>query len=102
MAGERERDVDELRALARELAQRVTNRAFHALLHARDEELLRHPAADILHAAVEIAPQVFLWKRHRRRVVRILAEERLAHDGAILDAVRERPDLVERRRERDD
>src|SRR3989442_5352243 len=40
--------------------------------------------------------------RHRRRIVRIFPEEGLADDRAVLDRVRERSDLIEGRRERDD
>src|SRR5207244_3343716 len=101
VVSERERYVDELRALALKLAQRVADRALDTLLHAFDEELLRHAETHALHAAAKLAPEILARQRHRGRVARVLAEERLAHDRAVFDAVRDWPDLVQRRCGRD-
>src|SRR5439155_3872341 len=102
VVGEREAHLDDVRALTFELAKRVPHGLLDTELHPLDEELLRYADAQALHTLGEVAPQVLSRERHRRRVVRILAEQRLADDRRVLDGMREGSDLIERRRERDD
>src|SRR5207249_10726940 len=101
--GQRERDLLELRAFLLEDSKRLADRPLDARLHALDREvLLWNAEAQSFHARVEVLPKIVVREIFdHRRVVRVLAEDRLAHDRRILDGVGERTDLIERRRERD-
>ena len=104
MVGERERNLLELGALALEHREGLADGPLDARLHAFDGEvLLRHAEAQTLHALLQIGAQVIVREiSDHRRVVRVLTEYRLADDGSVFDRVRERSDLIERRRESDD
>src|SRR2546427_7186704 len=102
LVGEGEGHLLKLRALALEHPQRVAHGALPAGVDPGDREmLLRHAEPQAADALVEVTPEIVGRKIDHRRVIRVLAEERLAHDGDVLHGVRERADLVERGRERD-
>ena len=70
--------------------------------HALDLEQVAHEAdAQALHAGLEPGGEVLGGPLDARGVHRVLAADGVEHERALLDRLGERPDLVERARERD-
>src|SRR5215218_1541985 len=97
----RKRALLDLRAELAAVVDRAPYRVGHAWLDAlRLVQLLRHADAN----AVQILGVRQLDRRnvHGRRVARVAAGDDLVEEGRVANGLRGRPDLVERRRKRDD
>ena len=97
----RQRRLPHPRPEVRELVDRVPDAVADARLHALAERLLDHAHPQARDRAVETLGVVPPRLVKAGRVHRILARDHREQQGGVPDAPRERPDRVERGRERD-